>query len=118
MPIEASFSIPLEYIDGVRRTNTTLDVLLESRIDDDWDVDGGGELSEMWTGFTQFTILSGKTLQMDRHGLSRRLTKKIKQPQGPIILWLEIWSSMSKAAQHEEKQHCAMEKRKLDMLDN
>ena len=38
---EASFPIPLEYIDVVRRTNTTLDVLLGSRVDDCWNVDGG-----------------------------------------------------------------------------
>lgn len=42
---EDSFSIPLHYIDVTRRTNTTLDVLLESRIDDYWDVDGDWELS-------------------------------------------------------------------------
>ena len=37
----------------LRRTNMTLDVLLESRIDDYWNVDGGRELSEPWTGVTQ-----------------------------------------------------------------
>ena len=37
------------------RTNTTLDVLLESRIDY-WNVDGGRELSEPWTGFTQVIL--------------------------------------------------------------
>ena len=49
------------YIDLVRRTNTTLDVLLESRIDDYRIVDGGRDLSELWTGFTQFTKLNEKT---------------------------------------------------------
>ena len=56
MPNEESFPVALEYIDVVRRTNTTLDVLVESRIEDDWNVDGGRELSEPWMGFTQFTI--------------------------------------------------------------
>ena len=51
---------PLKYIDVVRRTNTTLDVLLESRTDDDWNVDGDRMLSEPWTCFTQFTILNEK----------------------------------------------------------
>ena len=54
VPNEESFSIPLQYIDVVRRTNTTSDVLLESRIDDCWNVAGGRELSEPWTGCTQF----------------------------------------------------------------
>ena len=57
---EVSFFVPLKHIDVVRRTNTTLDVLLESRIDGYWNVDGGRELSGPRTGFTQFTILSEK----------------------------------------------------------
>ena len=60
VPNEESFPIPLEYIDVVRRTNTTLEVLQESRIDDHWNVDGGQDLSEPLTGFTQFTTLSEK----------------------------------------------------------
>ena len=60
MPKEFSFPIPLKYIDVVRRTNTTLDVLLESRTDDYWNVDGDRMLSEPWTCFTQFTIWSEK----------------------------------------------------------
>ena len=56
VPKEGSFPIPLKYIGVVRRTNTTLDVLLQSRIDDDWNVDGCRELSGPWTRFTQLTI--------------------------------------------------------------
>ena len=41
----------LKYIDVVRRTNRTFDVLLESRMDDEWNVDGDRELSGPWTGF-------------------------------------------------------------------
>ena len=40
-----------DFFDVVRRTNTILDVLLESRIDDSWNVDG----QLLWTSFTQFT---------------------------------------------------------------
>ena len=40
-----SFPLPLQYVDVVRRTITTLDVLRESRIDDSWNVDGDRELS-------------------------------------------------------------------------
>ena len=40
--------------------NTTLDVSLESRVDDSWNADGGRKVSGRWTGFTQFTILNKK----------------------------------------------------------
>ena len=46
VPNEESCPIPLDSIDVVRQTNTPLDVLLESRIDDSWNVDGGREVSE------------------------------------------------------------------------
>ena len=61
MPKEESFRIPLRYIDVTRATHTTLDVLQESRLDDYWNVDADRDLSQAWTGFTQFTILNGKT---------------------------------------------------------
>ena len=40
VPKEEPFPIPLRYVDVVRRTNTTLDVLVESRIEDYWNVVG------------------------------------------------------------------------------
>ena len=55
VPQESSLPIPLKYVDVVRRTNTTLDVLREHRIDDRWNVDGDRKLSGLWTGFTHFT---------------------------------------------------------------
>ena len=42
---EGSFPAAIKYTDVVRRTNTTLHVWLESRVDDYWNVDGGRELS-------------------------------------------------------------------------
>ena len=49
VPKEESFPIPLEYIDVTRATNTTLDLLLDSRMDDNWNVDGDRELSDhLW----------------------------------------------------------------------
>ena len=53
-PREESFSIPLKYIDVSRTTHTNLDVKQERRIDDYWKIDGSRDLSEYWTGFTQF----------------------------------------------------------------
>ena len=59
-PREESFSIPLKYIDVSRTTHTNLDVKQEKRIDDYWNIDGSRNLSDPWTGFTQFTLLEEK----------------------------------------------------------
>ena len=59
-PREESFPIPLKYIDVSRTTQTNLDVMPESRIDDYWNIDGSRDLFASWTGFTQFTLLSEK----------------------------------------------------------
>ena len=59
-PREESFPIPLKYIDVSRTTHTNLDVKKEKRIDDYWNVDGSRDLSDPWTGFTQFTLLDEK----------------------------------------------------------
>ena len=54
---EKSFPIPLKYIDVCRTTHTNLDVKQEKRIDDYWNIGGSRNLSDPWTGFTQFTRL-------------------------------------------------------------
>ena len=59
-PREESFPIPLKYIDVTRTTHTNLDVKQEKRIDDYWTIDGSRDLSDPWTGFTQFTLLDEK----------------------------------------------------------
>ena len=53
--------IPLKYIDVSRTTHTNLDVKQEKRIDDYWNIDGSRDLSDPWTGFTQFTVLEEKS---------------------------------------------------------
>ena len=74
-PREESFPSPLKYIDVSRTTRTNLDVLQESRIDDYWNIDGSRDLSEYWTGFTQFILLEEKP--PDGYMWPReRLTKK------------------------------------------
>ena len=50
MKNHSPFPTPLEYIDFVKRTNLTLEVLLESHTDEYWNIDGGQDLSEPWTG--------------------------------------------------------------------
>ena len=60
-PREESFPIPLKYIDVTRTTHTNLDVKQEKRIDDYWNIDCSRDLSDPWTGFTQFTLLEEKS---------------------------------------------------------
>ena len=59
-PRKESFPIPLKYIDVSRTSHTNLDVKQEKRIDDCWNIDGSRDLSDSWTGFTQFTLLEEK----------------------------------------------------------
>ena len=56
-PREESLPIPLKYIDVSRTTHTNLDVKQERRIDDYWNIDGSRDVSDPWTGFTQFTLI-------------------------------------------------------------
>ena len=64
MPKEESFPTPLKFIDVTRTTHTSLDVLLEKQTDDYWNVDGEGELSDAWTGFTRFRFLNERPLDI------------------------------------------------------
>ena len=111
-PREESFPIPLKKIDVTRTTHTTVDVMQESRIDDYWNIDGSRDLSDSWTGFTQFTLLSEKP--PDGHMWSGgRLTKR-QSTSRPDHLWPELWRGMSKNGELKEKQNWAIEKPKLD----
>ena len=81
-PREESFPIPLKYFDVSRTTHTNLDVMQESRIDDYWNIDGSRDLSDSWTGFTQFTLLNEKPL--DGYMWSRERQNGKRHP-GQII---------------------------------
>ena len=59
-PREELFPIQLKYIDVSRTTHSNLDVMQESHIDDYWNIDRSKDLSDSWTGFTQFTLLEEK----------------------------------------------------------
>ena len=105
-PREESFPFPLKYIDVSRTTHTNLDVMQESRIDDYWNIDGSRDLSDSWTGFTQFTLLSEKP--PEGYMWSRvRLTKRASDIQAS-------WRKLARNAKMREKQKCAIEKPKLD----
>ena len=111
-PREESFPIPLKYIDVTRTTHTNLDVKQEKRIDDYWNIDGSRNLSDPWTGFTQFTLLEEKA--PDGYMWSGgRLTSK-QFTSRPDHLWLELWKSMGKHAKLKEKQKWSEEKLHLE----
>ena len=111
-PREESFPIPLKYIDVSRTTHTNLDVKQEKRIDDYWNVVGSRDLSDPWTGFTQFTLLEEKPPN-GYMWLGRRLTRK-QLTSRPDHLWPELWKSMGKHAKLKEKHKLSNEKLHLD----
>ena len=107
-PREESFPIPLKYIDVTRTTHTNLDVKQEKRIDDCWNIDGSRDLSDPWTGFTQFTLLEEKAPDGFLWS-GERLTRKPPTSR-PDHLWPELWKSMGKHAKLKEKQKWSEEK--------
>ena len=111
-PREESFPIPLKYIDVSRTAHTNLDVKQEKRIDDYWNVDGPRDLSNSWTGFTQFTPLSEKPPD-GYMWPGRRLTRK-QLTSRPDHLWPGLWEKMGKNAGLRERHKWTIEKRKLD----
>ena len=111
-PREESFPIPLKYIDVSRTTHTNLDVKQEKRIDGYWNVDGSRDLSDPWTGFTQFTLLKEK-LPDGYMWSGWRFTRK-QLTSRPDHLWPELWKSMGKHAKLKEKQKWSNEKLHLE----
>ena len=111
-PREESFPIPLKYIDLSRTTHTNLDVKQEKRIDDYWNIDGSRDLSDPWTGFTQFTLLEEKPPN-GYMWCGERLTRK-QLTSRPDHLWPELWKSMGKHAKLKEKQKWSEEKLHLE----
>ena len=79
-----------------------MDVKQEKRIDDYWNIDGSRDLSDPWTGFTQFTLLDEKAPD-GYMWFGWRLTRK-QLTSRPDHLWTELWKSMGKHAKLKEKQ--------------
>ena len=109
---EESFPIPHKYIDICRTTRTNLDVVQESRIDDYRNIDGSRDLSDSWTGFTQFTLSSEKPPEGYMWS-GVRLTKRQAKSR-PDHLWPELWRGLARNAKLREKHKWAIEKPKLD----
>ena len=100
-PREESFPILLKYIDVYRTTHANLDVKQEKSIDDYWNIDGSRDLSDVWTGFTQFAPLEEKP--PDGYMWSgERLTGK-QLTSRPDDVWPELWKSMEKHAKLKQK---------------
>ena len=111
-PREESFPIPMKYIDVSRTTHANLDVKREKPIGAYWNIDGSRDLSDPWTGFTQFALLEEKPPQ--GYLLSgRRLTRK-QLTSRSNHLWPEFWEKMGKNAKLKEKQKWSYEKLHLD----
>ena len=107
-----SFSVPLKYIDVSRTTKTNLDVKQERRIDGNWNFDGSRDLSDSWTGFTQFTLRSEKP--PEGHMWSgERLTKR-QATSRPDHFWPELWRGLTRNARWREKHRWTIDKPKLD----
>ena len=85
VPRERTFPIPLKYIDVTRATSTSLDVMLEKNVDDNWNVDGDRELSDTWTSFIKFTFSDEKP--PDGYAWTgKRLTRK-QTTSRPYTFW-------------------------------
>ena len=111
-PREESFPIPLKYIDVSRTTHANLNVKQENRIDDYWNIDGSRDLSDLWTVFTQFTLLEEKP--PDGYMLSGwRITRR-QLTSRPDRLWPENWEKVGKNAKLKEKQKWSNEKFHLE----
>ena len=90
-PREESFPIPLKYIWRIQNYSYELGCQTKKkRIDDYWHIDGSRDLSDPWTGFTQFTLLEEKP------------------PEG------YMWSSGRLTTKQKEKQKGSHEKTQLD----
>ena len=116
-PREESFPFPLKCIDVSRTTHTNLDVKQERLINDHWSIGGSRDLSDPWTGFTQFTLLEEKAPEGDMWS-GVRLTRK-QLTSRPDHLWPELWEKMGKNAKLKERQKWSHEKNLiLIMLEN
>ena len=89
--------IPIEYVDIMRITETDLETLAESRIEDYWTTDAEPkELSGSWTGRTIFKLF--RIAPPGHEWQSGRLTQVQKsrtgKPGRPPTQWVENWRLM------------------------
>ena len=104
------FPFSLKSLDVVRRTSTAMDVLLESRRDDSWNVDGGQMLPVPWTSFIQFSMLNEKPPNGYTWPWER--STKCRQHPGPSIYGQKCGPTYRKSS--EEKRKTALGNRKVE----
>ena len=73
----------------------------ERRIDDYWNVDGSRDLSDSWTGFTQFTLLEEKPPKGYMWSVGETTRKQLTSR--PDHLWPELWTKLGRNAQLKEE---------------
>ena len=95
-----------------RTAHTNLDVKLEKRIDDYWNIDVSRDLSDPWTGFTQFTLLDEKA--PDGYTWSGGRLMRKQPTSRPDHLWPKLWKSMGKKSKLNEKKKSSEEKSYFD----
>ena len=84
----------------------------ERRIDDYWNIDGSRDLSDYWTGFTQFTLFEEKPPDVYMSS-RRRLTRK-QLTFRPDYLRPEFWIKMGKNAKLKERPKSSQGLSQLD----
>ena len=84
----------------------------ERRIDDYWNIDESRDLSDSWTGFTQFTLLDDKPPDGFLWS-GERLTRR-QVTSRPDHLWPEFWIELGRSAKLKEKHTWSNGKPKLD----
>ena len=87
--------------------------IVGENIEDYCNVDGEKELSDAWTGFTRFILLSERP--PDGYTWSGRGLRGNKQPLVQTMYGHFLWKHMSDAATKKAKQGWAFEKPKLDI---
>ena len=115
-PRKESFPIPLKYIDVSRTTHTNLDVKQERRIDDYWNIDGSRDLSDSWTGVTQFILLEEKPPD-GKMWSERRLTRK-QLTSRPDYFMARTLRENGKECQAEGKEKWSHEEPQLKVQEN
>ena len=106
VPKEETFPAPLKYIDVARSAHSDLY----------WNVDSNRSVSDLWKGFTKFTVLRENLTE--GHTWSRRRLTKVQTTTRPNHVWPEVWTKIGKATQNREKQERKNERPKLDKLED
>ena len=91
-----------------------MDVKQERRIDDNWNIDGSRDLSDSWTGFTQFTLLEETSRRIYVVGGEGGRLKRKQLTSRPDHSRPELWTKLGRNAKLKEKHKWSDEKPKLD----